>query len=101
MTKAKISISIDGQLLDRIDELAARAGESRSEAMQRLCWIGVQNEAQDAPDVVRLMQFSGPLHEVLKIVKQWKPTYPNDNVELIIRGATEQYRAWTVGRKDG
>lgn len=99
MAKQKISVTIEEGLVAKIDGLAKRAGESRSETVERLCKSSAEQEA-DAAGKVEYFRLYGPHNQILKafaamvdgktdaVIWDWSYDGP---VELVLRRQKNKY----------
>ncbi len=93
MAKDKISITVDRELLERVEAICNATGESRSAALERLLTRGLDVEGSLlGPDrFVEFFRLHAPMHVVKDVVVQLAERADNGLVEMVLRmNAAEQ-----------
>jgi hypothetical protein len=107
MAKQKVSVTIEEDLVAGIDALAAKAGENRSEVVERLCKAGVEQERLIQGEKIEYYRVVGPLRMLKKVMAANFPWDEGDElIELVLRMGADEYRASLKGqsqrhRKEG
>ncbi len=96
MAKEKISITVDRELLQKIDELCKEKGENRSEAFERLCARGLQVEGSLLPDgFVEFIRACGPMPIIRQFLKPFlRAKDDGKRYEVVVRADEGDYREW-------